>query len=304
MKRVLLVGGGGYVGVELQKLLCENNYLVRVFDTFWFSRGIWPKGTFLGSENLEYIRGDVRNLELLKQSLRNVDVCIHLACVSNDPSYELNPALSKEINYDAFRQFLSILNTSSVSRFIFASSSSVYGIKDEPEVTEELLCEPISDYSKYKHMCEELLFAETREEVCATILRPSTVCGVSRRQRFDLVVNALTLSALNSGKVFVDGGDQFRPNLHIKDMVRAYLTVMKSDTNRVDRKIFNVAGENLRVSEIAEIVKKHIGTHVGVVKRPVIDSRSYRVSGKKIMEDLGFVPYFGVEDAIQDLEGA
>lgn len=304
MTRVLLIGGGGYVGVELQRFLCKNNYSVRVFDTFWFSRGKWPQASFSGAENLEYVTGDIRNLELLKQSLRNVDICIHLACISNDPSYELHPDLSKDINYYAFREFLPILNASSVTRFIFASSSSVYGIKDEPDVTEDLSCEPISDYSKYKLMCEESLLADVAEEICTTILRPSTVCGVSRRQRFDLVVNALTLNALTSGKVFVDGGDQFRPNLHLRDMLSAYLRVMTAETTRIDRKIFNVAGENLRVSEIAKKVKEQIGAHIEVVMRPVIDPRSYRVSGKKIKDDLGFIPNFKVEDAIRDLEKA
>lgn len=304
MKRVLLIGGAGYVGTELQASLLSLGYFVRVFDTFWYPAGILQKTNSPADTRIEYIKGDVRDLSLLKKSMADIDFCIHLACVSNDPSYELDPNLAKDINFEAFVNFVPLMNSSSIRRFIFASSSSVYGIKTEPNVTEELICEPISDYSKYKVKCEEFLLSHINKDITTTILRPSTVCGYSRRQRFDLVVNILTLSALRNGLIKVDGGDQYRPNLHIKDMVSCYLHVLESHSKLIDRQIFNVAGENLKVMDIANKVRKELEGKPNIQILPVIDARSYRVSGEKIAKILGFVPKFSVDDAIRDLISA
>jgi nucleoside-diphosphate-sugar epimerase len=155
-KKVLLIGGGGYVGVELQRVLAESNYQVRVLDTFWYPTGMWDKSDGDFVSHIEYIEGDVRDREVVKKALIGVTSCIHLACISNDPSYELNPNLAKSINFDAFRMFIAEINKSSVKTFIYASSSSVYGVKDEENVTEDLICEPLTDYSKYKVMCEDV----------------------------------------------------------------------------------------------------------------------------------------------------
>ena len=227
--KVLLVGGGGYVGVELQRLLAESNYQVRVLDTFWYPSGKWDlsDGNFVNS--IEYIEGDIRDKEVIRKALHGVDACIHLACISNDPSYELNPDLAKSINFDSFVMFVSEINKSSVKKFIYASSSSVYGVKEEENVTEDLICEPLTDYSKYKVMCEDVALNNVSSEIYLTIVRPSTVCGYSRRQRFDLVVNILTLSALTNSLINVDGGDQFRPNLHIKDMTASYKLLLEAN---------------------------------------------------------------------------
>ena len=180
--KVLLVGGGGYVGVELQKLLAESNYQVRVLDTFWYPTGKWDKldGDFV--KRIEYLEGDVRNKEIVGKALNGVDACIHLACISNDPSYELNPNLAKSINFDAFKMFIAEMNRSSVKTFVYASSSSVYGVKQEENVTEDLTCEPLTDYSRYKVMCEDFALNNLSNDICLTIVRPSTVCGYSRRQ--------------------------------------------------------------------------------------------------------------------------
>lgn len=304
MDRVLVIGGGGYVGVELQRGLIEKNYDVTVYDTFWYTKGKWSVNAFPGSDRIKYIDGDVRDIQKLKEALYDVDYCIHLACISNDPSYELHPDLAKEINYKAFQALIPIVNASNIKRFVYASSSSVYGVKAEPNVTEELSLEPISDYSKYKVACESALLEGLGSHIISTIIRPSTVCGYSQRQRFDLVVNILTLSALTRKKILVDGGDQYRPNLHIKDMVNCYLEVLEAPSELINREIFNVAGENLTVKEIAHRVKKVIDNGSEIEYLPVKDPRSYRVSGEKIEKVLGFRPQYSVDDAISDMRDA
>lgn len=185
MKNILLVGGAGYVGTELQKHLALQSYKVSVFDTFWYPQGRWKTSDGEFATRISYLEGDVRNKASLQNALSEIDTVIHLACISNDPSYELNPRLSKEVNYDSFHGFLELLNESSVNNLVYASSSSVYGVKNEPEVTEDLVCEPRTDYSKFKVLCEELIKTKLRPDIRRTVVRPSTVCGYSKRQRFD-----------------------------------------------------------------------------------------------------------------------
>jgi len=302
--KILLVGGGGYVGVELQKLLAESDYQVRVLDTFWYPTGKWDRSAGNFTKNIEYMVGDIRDKEVVKTALNGVDACIHLACISNDPSYELNPNLAKSINFDAFEIFVSELNKSNIKKFIYASSSSVYGVKEEENVTEDLICEPLTDYSKFKMMCEAVALANVSNDICLTIVRPSTVCGYSRRQRFDLVVNVLTLSALTNSVINVDGGDQFRPNLHIKDMNASYKLLLQSNSEIINRKIYNIAGENLTVLGIAEKVQSQMKHKCEIKIAPVLDQRSYRVSGKKIKSEIGFIPKYSVDEAINDLKEA
>ena len=302
--KVLLIGGGGYVGVELQRVLAESNYQVRVLDTFWYPAGKWDKSAGDFVDHIEYIEGDIRDRKVLKNALNGVTSCIHLACISNDPSYELNPNLAKSINFDAFGMFITEINKSSVKRLIYASSSSVYGVKKEENVTEDLICEPLTDYSKYKVLCEDVALNDISSEICLTIVRPSTICGYSRRQRFDLVVNILTLSALTNSVINVDGGDQFRPNLHIKDMNAAYKLLLEIDSKIIDRKIYNIAGENLTVLGIAKKVQSQINGDCEIKIIPTLDQRSYRVSGKRIALETGFVPKYSVDIAVNDLKQA
>lgn len=303
-RRVLLVGGGGYVGVELQRSLAESNYYVRVLDTFWYPNGKWSNSDGDFVNKIEYFDGDIRDKNIVNKALRGMDACIHLACISNDPSYELNPNLGRSINFDSFGMFIEEINKSSVKTLIFASSSSVYGIKKEENVTEELLCSPLTDYSRYKVMCEDLALKSISKEVCFTIVRPSTVCGYSRRQRFDLVVNILTLSALTQSEIKVEGGDQFRPNLHIKDMISSYQLILEASREVIDRKIYNVAGENLTVLQIAQKVKSQMPGKCDIKIVPVLDERSYRVSGEKIFTEIGFTPKYSVDEAIADIKQA
>jgi nucleoside-diphosphate-sugar epimerase len=303
-RKVLIVGGGGYVGAELQEHLLAEGFTVRVLDVFWYSDGVLDQSGVADDRRIEYVKADIRDENCLRSALVGISDCIHLACISNDPSYELDPALSRSINFDAFGTFLRAANASQLKRLIYASSSSVYGVKEEPNVTEDLTCEPRTDYSRFKVACEEMLFADCREDIEFSIIRPSTVCGVSRRQRFDLVVNILTINALSKGRIGVDGGDQYRPNLHIKDMVKAYSVLLNAPGNKIDREVFNVAGENLKVIEIAELVRELLSGQVEIEVLPVVDDRSYRVSGEKILQTLGFAPQFAVRDAVKDIESA
>lgn len=303
-RKVLIIGGGGYVGTELQRFLLDRDFQVRVLDTFWYKDGIQAELTKVFESGIEYIRADVRDRGAMVNAMVGITDCIHLACISNDPSYELDPKLSESINYLAFKTFVEALNQSEINRIIYASSSSVYGVKTEPNVTEELSCEPRTDYSRFKVACEADLLSTVRKGITTSILRPSTVCGVSNRQRFDLVVNALTINALVNGVINVDGGEQYRPNLHIKDMLRAYVTLLDAVSELIDREIFNVAGENMKVIDIARKVQQKIDKSIEIKITPVIDDRSYRVSGEKILKVLNFSPEFDVDDAIEDIKQA
>jgi nucleoside-diphosphate-sugar epimerase len=301
-RKVLIVGGGGYVGTELQEYLLGRGFEVRVLDTFWYPDGMQSELIEIFKSGVEYVRADVRNRTAMVNAMVGITDCIHLACISNDPSYELDPKLSESINFLAFETFIDAVNQSEIKRVIYASSSSVYGVKTEPNVTEELPCEPRTDYSKFKVACESELFLDLNKEITASILRPSTVCGVSNRQRFDLVVNALTINALVNKVINVDGGEQYRPNLHIKDMLRAYVSLLEADANQINREVFNVAGENLKVIDIARKVQQKIDKDIEINIIPVIDDRSYRVSGAKIKRVLNFSPEYTVENAIEDLQ--
>ena len=227
-----------------------------------------------------------------------------MACISNDPSYELNPDLGKSINYDAFVNLVDVSKKSGVKRFIYASSSSVYGIKDEPEVTEDLPLEPLTDYSKYKALCEKVLLEAASDDFIVTIIRPSTVCGYSPRLRLDLTVNILTNHALNNGKITVFGGEQKRPNLHVDDMTDLYVFLLEQPYDKIHKKIYNTGYENFKVLELAEKVNQTLGGNIPIVITPSNDNRSYHVSSKKIKDELGFEAKHAVEDAVLDLKNA
>jgi nucleoside-diphosphate-sugar epimerase len=235
--------------------------------------------------------------------MQGVTDVIHLACISNDPSFDLNPELGKSINLDAFEPLVRIARKSGVNRFIYASSSSVYGVKSEERVTEKLSVEPLTDYSKYKAICEEILFKYYSNDFVCTVLRPATVCGYSPRQRFDLSVNILTNHAINNGSIRVFGGTQFRPNIHIEDMVNAYLLVLNSSSQIINAKVYNVGSENLSINQIAQEVSKHTKV-VNIEHEDTDDLRSYRIDSSKICEELGFNFMKSVGDAVVDLVAA
>jgi nucleoside-diphosphate-sugar epimerase len=296
-RRVLVTGGAGYVGSRLVPELNQAGYNVTVLDTCWYG----VPSDVASESNVSLVVGDIRDPESVSEALVGVTDVIHLACISNDPSYDLDPKLGKSINLDAFRPLVEQSKGAGVERFIYASSSSVYGVKEEEQVTEDLSLEPLTDYSRFKADCETILLDEADDDFSVTVLRPATICGPAPRQRMDLTVNLLTNNAYRSRTVTVFGGEQFRPNLHIADMCRAYLHILKQDRSAMNARVFNVGGENLTVREIAELVSNLVGKQVEVRYEPTNDNRSYRISSKLIEDTTGFSPSFSVGDAIKDL---
>ena len=255
--KIFLIGGGGYVGSALVPKLINLGYEVTVYDLFIYGKEVLEKNS-----NLTLIEGDIRDINLLSKSLKNHDSIIHLACISNDPSFELNPKLGKSINLDCFRPLVEVAVKENIKRFIYASSSSVYGIKKEKNVTETLTLEPLTDYSKFKVECEKILSEFTSDEFETVIIRPATVCGYAKRQRLDVVVNILTNLAFNKRKIKVFGGNQLRPNIHIQDMANIYIEVLKAEKKLVNGEIFNAGYDNFTVSDIALTVKEVIGSDI------------------------------------------
>ena len=298
MKKVIIIGGGGYVGSELTRILLEHGYKVVVYDLFIYGNTL-PK-----SENLEIVNGDIRNINLLDKTIKDVDNLIHLACISNDPSFDLNPDLGKSINFDSFEDLVKISKENGIKRFIYASSSSVYGIKSEPNVDETFSLQPLTDYSKFKAMCEEILFKNQSNEFICSCIRPATVCGYSRRQRFDLVVNILTNHAYNNKEIKIFGGNQLRPNIHITDMCNSYLCLLEADKNLINGEAFNVGFENHSVNKLGDIINQSLGGSIKIIKVPSNDDRSYHISSKKISTTLGFVPNFTIQEAVIDIKRA
>ena len=300
IKKVLVTGGAGYVGSVLVPKLLDSGYHVKVLDLYIYGNDVLDAVN--NHPNLEQIKGDLRDRALLEKNIPGCDAMIHLACISNDPSFELDPELGKSINYDAFTSLVEISCDSGVRRFIYASSSSVYGIKEEENVTEELPLEPLTDYSKYKALCEEILLRYQSPDFTTVIVRPATVCGYSPRLRLDLTVNILTNHAVNRGRITVFGGEQKRPNIHIEDITNLYVDLLSRPDEQVAGKVWNAGYENHRVREIAEIVRNVVGKeNVEIVTTPTDDLRSYHISSEKIKRDLGFVPKHTIEDAVQDL---
>jgi len=296
-RKVLVTGGAGYVGTQLVKELYNKGYSIVVYDLFWFI-GVDIYESM--SDRVTIFKEDIRDLEKLRKATRGCSDFIHLACISNDPSYDLNPKLSKSINYDCFEDIVKIAKESGVNRFIYASSSSVYGVKDVTSVTEDLELEPLTDYSKYKALCEEILFKYSSDDFSTVAVRPATVCGYSERLRLDVVVNILTNYAANKNMVKVFGGSQKRPNIHIDDMVRCYLLLLEVDSNKIQKEVFNVGGENHTVLELANIIASEANVEDIIVEH-TDDLRSYHVSSKYIETKLGFTPKKSIRDAVREL---
>ncbi len=300
---VLVTGGAGYVGSLLVPQLLDLGYRVSALDTMYFGDHFLPKS----NPNLRVVRGDIRDARLLAQEFKGIEAVINLACISNDASFELDEKLSTSINLDAFEPMVLAAKKAGVKRFIYCSSSSVYGVSESPDVTEDHPLVPLTLYNKYKGMCEPLLWKhQSKDFVCVTI-RPATLCGYAPRQRLDLSVNILTNHAINAGKITVFGGSQKRPNLHVQDMCDLYKLLLEVPDERIAGETFNAGFQNLSIMEIAQIVKRVVQEEfpekgeIPIVTTPTDDIRSYHVNSDKIRRVLGFEPRRNIEDAVRDL---
>lgn len=296
---VLVTGGAGYVGAVLVPKLLEAGHTVTVLDLYLYGDDVLS--SVKGNPKLREIKGDLRDAATVEDALRGCDAVIHLACISNDPSFELDPGLGKSINFDCFRPLVRAAKNVGVKRFVYASSSSVYGIKEGVEVTEDLTLEPLTDYSKFKAMCEQVLEEEREPGFVTLTIRPATVCGYSPRQRLDVIVNILTNHAVNRGRLRIEGGSQLRPNIHIDDMCDVYLTALQLPDEVIDGKVYNTGEKNHSVQGLAEIVRAVVGPQVEADVVATNDPRSYHVSSEKIAREWGWRPKRTIEDAVRDL---
>jgi len=299
-ERVLVTGGAGYAGSVLVPKLLERGYDVRVLDLMMFG----SQGLDSVKDRCEIMKGDIRDSRLVKKCLEGVNSVIHLAAISNDPCSELDHELTKQINYNSTKNLVNLAKEKKIKRFIFASSSSVYGIKKEPNVTEDLFLEPLTIYSKTKAMAEEFIKENSDDKFTAVNIRPATICGYSPRMRLDLAVNILTEHAINKSRITVFGGEQKRPNIHIEDITDYYADLLKVSKEKITGKSFNAGSENHTMMQIAEMIREIIGEHIQIEKTETKDIRSYHISSEKIKRVLGFEPKRTIGDAVLDLKKA
>lgn len=304
MQKVLITGGAGYVGHVLVPRLLAEGYEVTVYDALFFGCRL-PN-----APNLRMVRGDIRDTAKLAALFEGQDAVLHLACISNDASFELDERLSKTINYDCFEPIVVAAKKAGVRRFVYCSSSSVYGVSNSPEVTEDHPLIPLTLYNKFKGMCEPLLWKHMADDFTAVVIRPATICGYSPRTRLDLSVNILTNHAVSKGTITVFGGSQMRPNLHIEDMVDAYRLMLTAPHHKIHGETFNIGFENHSIANLALIVQRVVQeeipdrSNVDIVTTPSDDNRSYHVNSDKITRVLGYRPKRSIEDAIRDLSRA
>jgi nucleoside-diphosphate-sugar epimerase len=304
IRNVLVTGGAGYVGHVLTPRLLSEGYNVTVYDTLFFGCRL-PN-----SPNLRVIRGDIRDTQRLAEALQGQDAVLLLACISTDASFELDEQLSETINYDCFEPMVLAAKAAGMKRFVYCSSSSVYGVSDSPDVTEDHPLVPLTLYNKFKGMCEPLLWKHKADDFTCVVIRPATVCGHSPRTRLDLSVNILTNHAVNNGKITVFGGDQMRPNLHVEDMVDAYLLMLEAPHESIHGETFNIGFQNHSIADIARMVKRVVEEEfpdkgeIDIVTTPTNDMRSYHVNSDKVKRVLGFEPKRTIEDAVRDLARA
>ena len=298
-KKIFIPGGAGYCGSRLVPQLISKGYLVTVYDLLIFGKEFFPV-----HENLKIIKGDIRDIKHLEKSCKDHDIFINLSCISNDASFVLDEKLSTSINMDAFEPMVIVAKNNGIKRFIYASSSSVYGLSD---VKEDHPLVPLTLYNKYKGMCEPILLKHTDNNFEGVIFRPATVCGYAPRLRLDLSVNILSNHAINKNKITVFGGEQLRPNLHIQDYCNLVELLITTESEKIKNEIFNVGYQNLSINQIAQIVKNVVQEefpekgNIEIIKTASDDNRSYHINSDKIKEKLSFKPKYSIEDAVREL---
>jgi nucleoside-diphosphate-sugar epimerase len=304
LRNVLVTGGAGYVGHVLTPRLLAAGHHVTVFDTLYF-------GCRLPNDaRLRVVQGDIRDTAKLGALMQGQDAILHLACISNDASFELDENLSKTINFDCFEPMVAAAKRAGVKRFVYCSSSSVYGVSESSDVTEDHPLVPLTLYNKFKGMCEPELWKHKADDFTCVVIRPATVCGYSPRTRLDLSVNILTNHAVNKRVITVFGGKQMRPNLHIEDMVDAYQVMLDAPHAKLHGETFNIGFQNHSIADIAGIVKKVVeeelpqGKSIDIITTPTDDMRSYHVNSDKVQRVLGFKPKRSIADAVRDLTRA
>ncbi len=299
-KKILITGGAGYVGHVLAPQLLNAGYDVLVYDMLFFENNL------KAHPNLEIIQADIRDTDRFGKACEGVDTVLHLACISNDPSFELDKDLSESINYTCFEPMVIAAKKAGVKRFVYCSSSSVYGVSDKPNVTEDHPLVPLTLYNKFKGLCEPLLFKHMSDDFICVTIRPATVCGYSPKTRLDLSVNILTNHAVNNRKILVFGGEQLRPNLHIQDMADLYELLIEAPSEFIQGETFNAGYQNMSILDIAKAVKKVVeeeipGKSIEIEVSESNDLRSYHINSEKINKKIGFIPKYSVEDAVRGL---
>jgi nucleoside-diphosphate-sugar epimerase len=299
---VLVTGAAGYVGCVLIPQLLDEGHKVTALDIMYYGTEGLPK-----HPNLTTLKADIRDGAAFAKAVKGINAVLHMACISNDPSFELQPSLGKSINYDCFEPMVQAAQNAGVERFIYVSSSSVYGVSESPNVDESHPLKPLTDYSKYKALCEDVLKKHRKPGFTTLVIRPATVCGYSPRMRFDLSVNILTNLAVNKRQITVFGGSQKRPNIHIDDLSELYCRLLQLPADKIDGKVYNAGYQNHTIAELADIVKKVVEREfpekapIEIVTSATDDLRSYHISSGKIEKELGYKPRRSVEDAVADL---
>lgn len=306
-RRILITGGFGYVGSRLTPHLLGLGHHVRVLDLLLYT----PAGLHALQQHpdfpqwksrFELVQGDLRDPATVEQAVANIDTVIHLAAISNDPTGELDEVLTRQTNFDAVGMLIALAKAARVRRFINASSSSVFGIKDVPDVTELLEPEPITFYSKYKMLSEWLVRTAAAPDFCAVNVRPATICGFSPRQRFDLTVNKLTADALRKRVITVHGGEQRRPNVGMTDMINLYAQLVLSPDHLINGRTFNFGFENLKVIEIARVIQTELADlNVEIKVTDTLDKRDYHISSRKILDSLAYQPVSSIRQEVAEL---
>ncbi|MQF69488.1 NAD(P)-dependent oxidoreductase [SAR202 cluster bacterium AD-804-J14_MRT_500m] len=295
-RRILVTGGCGYIGSVLVPKIASK-YQVTVLDSMAFGNQIE------GIPNVTPVKGDIRDYSLVNAVLDGVTDVIHLAAIANDPSSDLDPDMTRAVNRDAIVNLVGAAKSFGIHRFISASSSSVYGIKEEESVTEELSLCPLTLYAELKAESEKIVGNAADDSFTTTSIRSATVCGVSPRMRFDVIVNIMAKLAATNQVITVWGGDQQRPNIHIEDITDLYQLLLDTPTELINGKIFNVGAPNHSVKEIAMMAKEEIGGAIEI-DSGAADNRSYRISSEKIKRELGYVPQRSIRQAMRDIKQA